>query len=443
VAVAQIGVPLLDREACVDKVVSAIRDAGSKGVELVAFGEACIPGYPVWLGPTGGAEFDSPTQKAIHAKYLREAVCIEDGHLDRVVKAASEAGCFVVLGIIERPRYVPAVDGDTASASVPASSGAGSGGAGGSGSRSSRSGVGASGTTVYCSLVHISPRDGGRLLTVHRKLVPTYEERLAWAHGDAEGLVCHEVGPFTMGATCCFETWMPLPRAALQAQGENLHIAIWPGSRRNTRDITRFAAIEARSFVISASCVLRLGDIPETIISNPGAPAGSAGTATGAASLPVMEAVAKPTVDATVPLRALCAAGYRGLAPSQMQASGPTDGIPAERLSAAAKAVAESARTGALARVPPGTVLAADDAAQAIMHDGGSCIAGPDGSWIISPDDTCDGQERLIIADIDIDSVRGERQNFDPAGHYSRPELLRLVVEADSRATPAVRQAKH
>lgn len=47
--------------------------------------------------------------------------------------------------------------------------------------------------------------------------------------------------------------WMPLPRAALYAQGEDLHVAIWPGSVHNTQDITRFIAKESRSFVISVS----------------------------------------------------------------------------------------------------------------------------------------------------------------------------------------------
>lgn len=56
---------------------------------------------------------------------------------------------------------------------------------------------------------------------------------------------------------------MPLARAALYAQGSNLHIAHWPGSERMTKDITRFIAIESRSFVISVSNYLRKVDIPE------------------------------------------------------------------------------------------------------------------------------------------------------------------------------------
>ena len=55
---------------------------------------------------------------------------------------------------------------------------------------------------------------------------------------------------------------MPLARAALYGQGEDLHIAIWPGSPRNTKDITRYIAMEARSYVISVSGMLRTEEIP-------------------------------------------------------------------------------------------------------------------------------------------------------------------------------------
>lgn len=56
---------------------------------------------------------------------------------------------------------------------------------------------------------------------------------------------------------------MPLARAALYAQGTNLHVAHWPGTVGLTKDITRFVAMESRSFVISASNFLRKEDIPE------------------------------------------------------------------------------------------------------------------------------------------------------------------------------------
>ncbi|MDB4640730.1 hypothetical protein OAF56_03760, partial [Pirellulaceae bacterium] len=59
------------------------------------------------------------------------------------------------------------------------------------------------------------------------------------------------------------------------------------------------------------------------------------------------------------------------------------------------------------------------------IYDGGSCIAGPDGNWIIEP---VLNREELIVADLDSNRVLEERQNMDVSGHYSRPDILELHV---------------
>jgi nitrilase len=131
---------------------------------------------------------------------------------------------------------------------------------------------------------------------------------------------------------------MPLARTALYAQGEDLHVAVWPGSRRNTIDITRFIALESRSFVASVSSLMRRDDLPSGL----------------------------PNIDAII-------------------SNSPE-----------------------------------------FLADGGSCIAGPDGEWLIEP--FCN-EEKLLIASIDHARVREERQNFDPVGHYSRPDVFKLRVK--------------
>ena len=68
----------------------------------------------------------------------------------------------------------------------------------------------------------------------------------------------------------------------------------------------------------------------------------------------------------------------------------------------------------------------ASAAAPETLADGGSCLAGPDGEWIISP---APPEEALLTATLDFRRVLEERQNFDPAGHYSRPDVTRLQVD--------------
>ncbi|UTW44363.1 carbon-nitrogen hydrolase family protein [bacterium SCSIO 12696] len=305
VALGQIAPVWLDRDRTIDKILAAISEAADKGAQLIAFGEALLPGYPFWLERTGGAEFNSARQKHIHAHYLRQAVDIDAGHLEPVCTLAQQKSIAVVLGVAERPR-----------------------------DRGSHS--------LYCSLVYID--SNGTVKNVHRKLMPTYEERLTWSPGDGHGLQTYPLGPFTLGALNCWENWMPLPRASLYAQGENLHVAIWPGGDHNTRDITRFIAQEGRSFVLSASSLMRLQDLPE--------------------------------------------------------------------------------------ETPYRDEIAGSDTQ--LLANGGSCLAAPDGSWVIEPQV---GGEGVYLATIDHNRVLEERQNFDPAGHYSRPDVTQLTVNRQRQGT--------
>ncbi len=61
-----------------------------------------------------------------------------------------------------------------------------------------------------------------------------------------------------------------------------------------------------------------------------------------------------------------------------------------------------------------------------MLYDGGSAVAAPDGTWVVEP---VAGEERLVVADIDPARVRGERQNFDPAGHYFRSDIFGVTVD--------------
>lgn len=224
ISLAQIAPVWLDRDKTLRKVMRYVSQAAKNKCDLVVFGEALLPGYPFWLELTDGARFNSKVQKEIHAYYMANAICIEEGHLDPLCKLAKKEGIAVYLGTIERP-------------------------------------LDRGGHSLYCSLVFIDRT--GKIASVHRKLMPTYEERLSWSPGDGHGLQVHKLGAFTVGGLNCWENWMPLPRSALYALGEDLHVAVWPGSKRNTEDITRFIVKESRSFVVSVSGLMRPEDIPK------------------------------------------------------------------------------------------------------------------------------------------------------------------------------------
>lgn len=305
VALAQIAPVWLDKQGTLEKIKQAINEAAQEGTELIIFGEGLLPGYPFWLSLTGGAEWNKTIVKELHAHYARNAVSIESGDLDVVCALSRKHKIAIYLGIIERP-------------------------------------IDRGGHSLYASLVYINQE--GKIQSVHRKLQPTYDERLTWAPGDGNGLQVHPLKQFTVGGLNCWENWMPLPRAALYGQGENLHIAVWPGSDYNTKDITRFIARESRSYVISVSSLMKVSDFPKDT----------------------------PHLDAIL------------------------------------------------------------EKAPQILGNGGSCIAGPDGEYIIAPDTETEGN---IYHTLDFNRVYEERQNFDPVGHYSRPDVTQLTVNRERQST--------
>ncbi|MHA2081348.1 MAG: carbon-nitrogen hydrolase family protein [Candidatus Thorarchaeota archaeon] len=218
VAAIQIAPVFLNKEETWKKLETSIREAKSNGAELVTWGETLIPGYPFWLSPSGGARFNDADQKTVYAAYWREAIQLdEDPIIEKMKSLARDLEIMFMGGIAEKE-----------------------------------------GGSIYCTLLTIGP--DGKLLGRHRKVKPTYEERLVWADGDREGLKPHLLKKTKIGGLNCWENWLPLARAALHMQGELVHVAVWPGSLRNTQDITRFIALEGRSWVISVSGFSRPAD---------------------------------------------------------------------------------------------------------------------------------------------------------------------------------------
>ncbi len=222
IAVVQAAPVWMDREATVDKVASLVKEAAGEGAGVVAFPETFVPGYPWWAPSDDLRLMSTPLASQRQAWYLREAVNIERGDLDPIVAAAREADSFVSVGIAE---------------------------------------LAPSGGSVYASMVMIHPELG--VVGVHRKLKPTYVERVSWADGDGHGLRVHDWNGWKIGGLNCWENWLPLPRFSLYSQGEQLHIACWPGFTANTSGgITSFIAQEAGIYVASVCGLIGRDLIP-------------------------------------------------------------------------------------------------------------------------------------------------------------------------------------
>lgn len=285
-----------DKEQTLEKALSLMREASENGAELCVFPETYLPGYPAWPDITDGAQWDDLKQKAAYALYVQGAVYAAGPELKAVCALAHELGLFTYLGMAERSQ---------------------------------------SGGSIYCTLAAIDPEQG--VVSLHRKLMPTYHERMVWSPGDGHGLKVHEYKGVRVGGLNCWENWMPLARYAMYEQGEHVHISTWPGAPFLTRDISRFVALEGRVYSVAVGGVLTANDI--------------------------------------------------------------ADWFPLKKEMAAVRERYLS---------------------------GGTTIVAPDGTVIVPP---VKDEETIVYADIDVSKVYGERQNFDPAGHYARPDVLRLSVD--------------
>ena len=62
-----------------------------------------------------------------------------------------------------------------------------------------------------------------------------------------------------------------------------------------------------------------------------------------------------------------------------------------------------------------------------VLGRGGSAILAPDGSYLAGP---LYDEEGVLFAELDPARLFAERQRFDPAGHYHRPDIFQLEVTA-------------
>ena len=109
------------------------------------------------------------------------------------------------------------------------------------------------GGTLYNTTIYLQP-DGG--YKIHRKLTPTYTERLVWGVGDGSTLNVLETPFGVLGGLICWEHWMPLARAAMHAKGETIHAAQFPTVHERHQIASRHYAFEGQCFVLTSGLCL-------------------------------------------------------------------------------------------------------------------------------------------------------------------------------------------
>ena len=222
IAVVQGSPVMFDKDKCVDKALTLLRECAANGAELVVFPELFIPGYP--YGMTFG--FTVGSRKADGRldwkDYYDNSITAGGPEMQRLIEAARELGVYVSIGYSER---------DTVTA------------------------------TLYNSNMMIAP-DGTAMN--HRKLKPTGSERVVW--GDAERdffPVMHTPwGP--MGNLICWESYMPLARVALYQKGVTLYISPNTNDNKEWQDTIRHIAIEGHCYFVNCDMYFTRDMYPET-----------------------------------------------------------------------------------------------------------------------------------------------------------------------------------
>ncbi len=225
VAIVQAAPVHLDLVASLKKALGLMQQAARKGAKLVALGETWLPGYPAWLDscPDVALWGHGPT-KEVFALLRENSLVVPSAESRQLGEAAGDLGITLVMGVNER------VD-----------AGPGNG-------------------TLYNSLLTFT--SDGRLANRHRKLMPTYTERMVWGQGDGDGLRAVDAGGTRIGGLICWEHWMPLARQAMHDSGEHIHVAVWPTAHDVHQLASRHYAFEGRCFVLAVGLLMKASDLP-------------------------------------------------------------------------------------------------------------------------------------------------------------------------------------
>lgn len=310
-AVAQIAQHFFDTKRNLALAIDAIHKAARDGADIIVFSECYLGQYPYWA-----QYYDKPLSDfaKLWAALFDGAVKVGGDEFRALANAARSSKIHVVMGCNEL-------------SDEPGSS------------------------TLYNTMLFFDRR--GEYLGRHRKLVPTYHERLIHGRGDGRDLRVYPTDIGTIGGLICWEHHMTLSKYAMAAMGEEIHVASWPGMWRSGNP-DRGERVMESDLMAPFSC------------------------------------------DAEAAVRAYAAETGNFV----LSASGylPPEHIPNEWRELI-------------------TNLQADWAV------GGSSIVAPGGAYLVAP---VINEEKLLLAELDMNQRRLWKAWFDPMGHYSRPDVYNL-----------------
>jgi len=292
-------------EKSIKKAAGLIKQAANKGAELIVFGETWFTGYPGWLDSCPEAAYwNHEPVKKVFTRMYQNSLDLNGEEFKTLRDLAKENNVIIGMGLNEVVSDLP--------------------------------GQG----TIYNSFAIIG--NDGDLIAHHRKLMPTYTEKLVYGLGAGDDLVSAKTAFGKIGGLICWEHWMPLARQAMHNSGETIHIAVWPSVHEMHQIASRQYAFEGKCFVIAVGQIMYIDDIP-----------------------------------------------------SELKLPESLKGKENE-----------------------------------MLMNGGSCVIGPDGKYILEPQYNTAG---ILYVDIDnLGRVIGERMNLDTSGHYQRNDVFEFRVKPKS-----------
>lgn len=228
VTLAQKAPVYLDLAASLERLHAMMAEAAAANSQLLVLGESWLSGYPAFLDYVPGAAiWDAPETKAVYAQMVANAWQLGGPADARIQALCQQHQLALCIGANERIADGP-----------------------GHGS-------------LYNALLIYDKT--GKLQVHHRKLVPTYTERMVHAQGDAQGLHPAKIDNVNVGGLICWEHWMPLSRQVLHDAGEAVHVALWPTVHERHQIASRHYAFEGRCYVLAIGQLLAANELPSQL----------------------------------------------------------------------------------------------------------------------------------------------------------------------------------